>query len=486
MVEKFGAGFIKPEIDAKREEWEVIRDCILGEARIKERRGEYLPYAGDKNCDASDLAAYEAYLKRAQFINAVRRTVNDLLGQVFIKAPLVTLNDNIFMRAFADNADGKGISLLQCAKKTLKHCIAYNYCGIYLDVPELKNSLSVKDFNEFAYRPMLVPISPFKIRNFRIERVGNVDKLTLVVLLEDYWTLGSDGFEEEKKQRLIVLRLVDGVFHKEIHEAVSKGGNEEAVGAWEKVSTLIPTDSAGNPLNTIPFFFIGSENNNPYPDEPLMYDLASINISHYRNSADYEQTMFVAGQPTLILSGLNNANLSNDLADLKLGVNHAILLKNGGTASLVQARAESGLAEAMEKKEKYMHSYGAKFFEEQTVVKTAYQIKTENSSQKTVLANCADNVSAAYTAALQYLHDICGFKFKVEFALNTDFEFNKVGLDELKNSAELYEKGLISFTEFREVARRAKLATEDDEKVLSEVKERFNQQQTVKGATNDS
>ena len=208
-----------------------------------------------------------------------------------------------------------------------------------------------------------------------------------------------------------------------------------------------------------------------------MYDLASVNISHYRNSADYEQTMFVAGQPTLVLSGLNVPKEVGSETEIKLGVNRALLLKNGGTASLVQARAETGLIEAMTKKEAYMVSFGAKFLDEDVIVKTAYQVKTENGSQKSILTNCTDNVSTAYTAALKYIHKICGYSDeKVEMSLNTDFEYNKVGAEELTNAATLYEKGLITFGEFRAVARRAKLATEDDEAALKEIEERLQSQ----------
>lgn len=75
------------------------------------------------------------------------------------------------------------------------------------------------------------------------------------------------------------------------------------------------------------------ENNNPYPDNAIMYDLATLNISHYRNSADYEETMFVVGQATLFVSGLQDQN-NGKSPTIKLGVDGGINLKNGGTCGL--------------------------------------------------------------------------------------------------------------------------------------------------------
>ncbi len=60
----------------------------------------------------------------------------------------------------------------------------------------------------------------------------------------------------------------------------------------------------GTNWDRIPFSPIGSENNDPMPDKPPMEDLAHLNIGHYRNSADYEEACFIAGQPTPWASGL--------------------------------------------------------------------------------------------------------------------------------------------------------------------------------------
>ena len=162
----------------------------------------------------------------------------------------------------------------------------------------------------------------------------------------------------------------------------------------------------------------------------------------------------------------------SDTPAIKLGSEHAINLKNGGTAGLLQAKADSGLAESMEKKEKQMSAFGAKFLDSDNVAKTAYQVKVENPSQGSILANCADNVSDAYTKALQVAHQLCGLDDKtVLFELNTDFEYNRVGSDEQNFFINAWTQGAISFTEMRECLKRGGTATQDDQVAKNEIDE---------------
>ena len=406
-----------------------------------------------------------------------------------------------------ENATGNGVSLNQCAKQSLNYALAYAYGGVFVDFPETKGAVSLADFEKGGYRPTITPYSPFNIKNFRVEDVGAEERLTLVVLGENYFEVDADGFEVKERKQLRVLRLADGVYKQVIYRSSTDDGFA-TVEDFKEYKTIIPTDANGQTLDYIPFFFIGMENNNPYPDNPILYDLASLNIAHYRNSADYENTMFIAGQATLFVSGLNgNKSMtvgSTETPAIKLGSENAINLNNGGTAGLLQAKADSGLAESMEKKEKQMSAFGAKFLDSDNVAKTAYQVKVENPSQGSILANCADNVSDAYTKALKVAHKLCGLDdSNVLFELNTDFEYNRVGSDEQNFFINAWTQGAISFTEMRECLKRGGSATQDNEVAKKEIDEErakaqqeqielakqqsaLNQTKEVKGAKNET
>lgn len=468
-----GVGFIRKEILNKRNEWSVIRDCLEGELKIKSKGFQYLPFPStnsDEDCQNESNPRYIAYKNRANFMNVTRRTIYELLAQVFVKNPIVDVADNDVMKLLLNNSSGDGVSLEQCAKTSLKYALAYAYGGILVDFPSVENkSISVAEYARGVYRPTITPYSPFTIRNFRVQDDGVEEKLVLVVLRESYWEFDDDGFESKQRERLRVLRLNEsGEYIQDVYNGITYDSKGATVG-WQKVETIRPTNSDGIPLREIPFYFIGLENNNPYPDNPIMYDLASLNISHYRNSADYEETMFVAGQTTLFVSGLAEST-QGQTSKIKMGVTGGIKLKNGGTCGLLQAKSDSGLAESMEKKEKAMAKFGAKFLETDNVAKTAYQVKVENPSQGSILANCASNVSDAYTKALKFAHELVGFdSSNVKFELNTDFEYNRVGSDEQNQVINSWTAGAITFSEMRNVLKRAGVAVLDDNEALLEI-----------------
>lgn len=472
-----GVQFVRKEIVNKKKQWTVIRDCLEGEQKIKDKGQLYLPYPSTSkpDCDNVEDNRYKAYKDRAVFLNVTRRTLYELMAQVFIKEPVVDSIDNDLIKYMLENATGNGVSLNQCAKQSLNYALAYAYGGVFVDFPETKGAVSLADFQKGGYRPTITPYSPFDIKNFRVEDVGAEERLTLVVLGENYFEVDADGFEVKERKQLRVLRLADGVYKQVIYRSSTDDGFA-TVDDFKEYKTIIPTDANGQTLDYIPFFFIGMENNNPYPDNPILYDLASLNIAHYRNSADYENTMFIAGQATLFVSGLNgNKSMpvgSTETPAIKLGSENAINLANGGTAGLLQAKADSGLAESMEKKEKQMSAFGAKFLDSDNVAKTAYQVKVENPSQGSILANCADNVSDAYTKALKVAHKLCGLDdSNVLFELNTDFEYNRVGSDEQNFFINAWTQGAISFTEMRECLKRGGSATQDNEVAKKEIDE---------------
>lgn len=504
-----GVQFVRKEIANKKKQWTVIRDCLEGEQKIKDKGQVYLPYPSTSkpDCDNAEDNRYKAYKDRAVFLNVTRRTLYELMAQVFIKEPVVDSVDNDLIKYMIENATGNGVSLNQCAKQSLNYALAYAYGGVFVDFPETKGAVSLADFEKGGYRPTITPYSPFDIKNFRVEDVGAEERLTLVVLGENYFEVDADGFEVKERKQLRVLRLADGVYKQVIYRSSTDDGFA-TVDDFKEYKTIIPTDANGQTLDHIPFFFIGMENNNPYPDNPILYDLASLNIAHYRNSADYENTMFIAGQATLFVSGLNgNKSMtvgSTETPAIKLGSENAINLNNGGTAGLLQAKADSGLAESMEKKEKQMSAFGAKFLDSDNVAKTAYQVKVENPSQGSILANCADNVSDAYTKALKVAHKLCGLDdSNVLFELNTDFEYNRVGSDEQNFFINAWTQGAISFTEMRECLKRGGSATQDNEVAKKEIDEErakaqqeqielakqqsaLNQTKEVKGAKNET
>ena len=87
----------------------------------------------------------------------------------------------------------------------------------------------------------------------------------------------------------------------------------------------------GQPFDYIPFQFIGSRDNLPNIDEPILYDIARVNIGHFRNSADQENNLSVHGGGTLVVSTdmSTEAFQAANPGGITVGENSGLILSEG-------------------------------------------------------------------------------------------------------------------------------------------------------------
>ena len=165
-----------------------------------------------------------------------------------------------------------------------------------------------------------------------------------------------------------------------------------------------PKDAAGNEWPFIPFTFCGSVDNNSEVDKAPLLDLANLNIAHYRNSADYEESAFFMGQPWLTVAGLDEQWADKYFKDgTYVGSRAVSLLPVGGAAQILQAEANTLAGEAMVKKETQMVALGARLLTHGEAIKTAEQSRSETAAAHSVLSLAATNMASAYTKALEWV-----------------------------------------------------------------------------------
>ena len=467
--------FIRPELSRLLPQYYLIRDCLSGEPTVKAARTTYLPMPSPDDQSAGNLSRYEQYLKRAVFYNVCRRTLAGLVGQVFATAPVITVPSALY--AVVDDADGAGVSIIQQAKKALGITLAYSRAGLLSDYPSAPDSgITVADLEQGRIRPTITLYSPMSIVNWRLTRRGAETILSLVVIAESY-SAADDGFEIKQAGQYKVLKIDDdGEYVIEVwtdpqHAAWVDGKLPK--GNFVKTQEYYPRDSKGLRLREIPFSFIGSENNDSNPDNPVFYDLASINISHYRNSADYEESCYVVGQPTPVITGVTEEWVNNVLkGTIAFGSRGGIPLPVGGDAQLLQAAPNAMIKEAMDTKERQMVALGAKLVEQKQVQRTATEASLDATNEISELANTANNVSAAYVRALEWCAQFAGADSSdIVFSLNTDFDIGLATPEDRAQTIKEWQTGAITFGEMRAVLRNSGIATEDDEAAKDRIAE---------------
>jgi hypothetical protein len=172
------------------------------------------------------------------------------------------------------------------------------------------------------------------------------------------------------------------------------------------------------------------------------------------------------GQPTMALSGLTEAWVKDVLKGVvHLGSRAAVMLPEGGSASLVQATANTMPKEAMDHKERQMVAIGAKLVEQSQVQRTALEASMENASETSTLASIARNVSSAYEQSLRWA---LAFLDRAEigedalvYQLNTDFALATMNAQDRAQLIAEWQGGAITDEEMRKQLERAGVAYEE-------------------------
>jgi len=451
--------------------WELIKDAISGEEQVKDRTTIYLPKPNATDLSPQNTARYEAYLTRAQFYNVTGRTLKGLVGTVFAKPPVAEIPKELDV--LVDDVDGNGVSLDQLAERCYRDALAYGRSLLVVDYPNVADvnegkPASVAQLKAGEIRPTILRYDPWDIINWRTSRIGGKAILSLLVISEQYVT-ADDGFEEEWDDEWRVYHL-DANGQLEINLWIVDPDNKDEYIVRSDVETGVPmtfwpTDSAGKRLTYIPVQFIGAENNSSHPDLPPMYDIATINMGHYRNSADYEEASYITGQPTPVLAGLTASWVKDVLkGSVQLGSNAAIMLPEGGSANLLQPEANIMPKEAMEMKERQMVALGAQLVEQKTVQRTLGEASMEKAGENSVLSSIAHNVSEGIQNALTMaLNTVSASGAEISYEVNDEYGISKLDPQSQMSLIALYQSDMITTEEMRDKLTESELATVTDE-----------------------
>lgn len=462
-------------------DYELIRDCVAGQRQMKKKGDKYLPHPDEGEPDPIARASrYKAYLARAVFYGVTGRTLRGLVGMVFDTDPAVEVPD-ILKPVLAD-ATGSGTSLNQQAASTLSDVVGLGRAGVLTDYPKTTSPTTRAQALAGNIRPTIIRYEPEQIINWRAKAVGAQLVKTLVVLKEKF-VVEDDGFAETTGTQYRVLRIdpTTGNYVVELHRDIDQKG----LGVFD---TFTPLDGKGLPFKEIPFEFIGAEDNDPSIDPAPLLDIAELNKAHYVNSADYEESVFLVGQPTPVFAGLTKQWVDDvftrdvddghgtvrKVAAVRLGSRAAVALPAGGSAELLQAQPNTMAFEAMEHKEKQMIALGAKLIENTGTQQTATEATIDSVMDNSVLGTCARNVSMAYRKALnwalQYMTgEIVDNPDVIDFELSTDFEARGLTWQDRQEIIKEWQSKAITWGEMRWNLKRSGIAYEDDDKAKEEI-----------------
>lgn len=422
----------------------LMRDAIAGEEAIKAKDvcKRYLP--GYDN-DPDDIL-YNKVLARAIYTNYVGRTINKTIGAIFRKESTVKLPTSL--EYMLEDCTGYGQSLEQFAKEDTREVLAVGRVGILVEYPE--KTEEIDDAEKIKINDLKARFKAYTDENFYNYRsifVNGKEVLTQVRLKEQF-EKRLDEFTFQYEIRYRVLDLDEfGNYRQRVYDQHEN-----------QIAEFFPLNSKGQNWKKIPFVIIGADDNTTKRSSMPYYDLAVINIGHYRNSADYEDSLHIYSQGNLVIDvgEISSEQFEkNNGKNIKLGGRRAIVLGKGGKAQLLQMEANSPALEAMKSKQDQISAFGAEIFNAGAKQQTAEEARIKAAAESSILSIVVGNISEGIEAAIEFACEFMGADLsQVEFSLNREFFPETLANEEASMLQALKDNGIIALSDVRAILRK--------------------------------
>lgn len=399
-----------PQYDALAPRWQRMTDVCNGEDAIKAAGERYLPMPNSDIRTPEAMARYKNYKDRAVFVEVTKDTLDKYTGQAFKDDPVLNVDKQLdYMKR---DANGSGLSIYQIAQKCFEAQLERGRFGLFVDYPATNGEVSQADVERNALRPTIHYYRPESIINWRTKTIGGQTVTSLIVLHETvYETDPDDIFSSKQVEQWRYLGLDDiGYFV----EAWRKG-DKSADFVLHK-ERVYPTKGNNSRWDRIPFVIGGSDSNDWCEQNIPLESLAKMNLAHYRNSADHEQSVFLCGQTQPWMSGVSQQRMEAlEKQQIRIGAGALIMLEEGGQFGFAQAEPNTMSGEAMKEKYAIMQALGAKLAEVQTngssTAKTATQSNHESGVQNSTASMCVSNLNEALHDAILMCYEYLGITY---------------------------------------------------------------------------
>lgn len=425
-------------------QWMTIRDCVAGEDAIKARGETYLPRPTgmDPKSGAYPAVAeqyWHNYKQRASFYGMVHRTLEMLAGMAMRKDPVAQAPEAV--QAVMMDKRLRGMTISEAAEACIKELSSVGRIGILVD-----SSSSPSNNNQ----PYLTAYLAETIVEYVVSEIETPDGpdtgLSRVRLQE-----AVDEEDENEVERYRDLYLDDQGFYAIDIISVRKSlkdqtpANIQLKGKQEieevVLDTILPTFS-GLRINFIPFV-LGSLNGTDPTDvvRPPMIDLCKMNIAHYRNSADYEWSLFLTASPTAYITGIDDSDDSINT------IGASVLWKISNSDAKVGMLEFSGqgveaLRQNMIDKESRMAVLGA-YMVDTTINRneTSETARLRYRSETAVLMSACKSTDKILMRAYDMVRRMLRLDGEVTVEINKDFVETRMSGSDLVNMVSAWQRG---------------------------------------------
>lgn len=430
----------------RKPDWCKLRAFAEGARAVRKAGEEYLPKLSGQSDDE-----YAAYKMRAEIYGAIDRTIDGLEGAIFLKAPKVEAPESADIEAMLGDVDLMGKTLTEWIRTQVREVLTVARSGVLIDHTPAGAE---------TQRPYLVTYVTERIINWETAIINGVETLTLVVLEEFVRQPKSgDPFVKDTVRQFRVLILDTAKQVRPHYRVQIWTAADEKAETFVMSSDMVPL-RRGEPLDKIPFFFLGATGQSISPEKPPLTDVVELCHQHYMAAADYGHGLHWVGLPTPWITG------ARDKDTIKIGPSTAIVLDNELAKVGMLEFTGTGLT-SLEKRlqdlERKMAILGARILEEQKRdAEAAETVKIRQGGDISTLGAISDAVSRAVEAVVTHLLWWSGIDDpEVTVELNMDFQLVRLAPEELTALLQTWQAGGISKETFLFNLKRGQVLAED-------------------------
>ena len=394
--------------------WKLCRDVIEGDDAVKSAGVSYIPKLSEQT-----QTEYEAMLNRPTFENRTERTLDAFSGLIFAKKPIFEASDQL--KILADDINLEDYTLTDLSQEIVSECLTVGRVGILVDMPNANTEGMTKAQSEtYNLRPYLKIYKTEHIINWRHTTINNAKVLSMIVLSEvvDRWI---DPFTSEQELLFRVLELDDMGYYRQL--VYRKHTDRSYKLAPEDI---IEPKMNGKRLNFIPFICITPSVLSIEPINPPIYDLAKVNLAHFKLDVDFYHGLHFTALPTPYASGVQLP----DGQSIKIGSSVIHLFPDPSAKMAYLEFTGDGLQTIEREKQRLietMAQIGSRMLaDDKKTAEAENTVAMRSAGERATLISIADTVSRGVTKALEIMAQWMGDNSEIIFELNTDYSLVEI------------------------------------------------------------
>ena len=395
---------------------------------------------------------YDARLQTSWLFNGLGKTVKDMTGKVFSKPVTISKGPSRIVDEWQKDINMQGQDLSTFAKEVFQDGFIPGVSYIMVDAPRREVETTREQANTQGLRPYLVHLTVEDVLGFKTEMFNNVLSLSMLRISETvHEDDPKDEFTQIKTEQIRVLTRLEGVVSVRIYRENDKK-------KWLIYDQYLTN---AQEITVIPFY---AQRTGFFTGEPVLNDLADVNIAHWGKQSDYDNISHVANVAILHISGRRA-----DEGDIVISPATAITSEDPDAKMEYvehKGHAIGALERGLLRLENQMQALGLQLLVESN--ETATGATLDAKKETSTLAMMADNLKDALEQALEWMAFYGGLDESViEVEVNKEFGVAPLTAQEIQVMQMDVQLGLFSEVAYYEERKRRgfinpDLSTEED------------------------